>query len=72
MRATTYIKRTGRVQIRFHKPWFRRMLLVIQVEWEVIWDEDYGSHIECERGTVWRDATTQDITHLMKGPIEWA
>lgn len=48
---------TGAIRHRAHKPWFRPVILVLQVEVRTRLDEPY-------RQTDWRDAQIEDFAAL--------
>ena len=55
------MKLTGRTRMRVAKKWFNDHMLVIQVEEEYSHAENFGSYIDVERRTRWRDARVTDI-----------
>lgn len=64
------VTRTGRVRTRLLLRWFRKPLLIMQVEehkkgWYYGPDPNFGA-IDIDR-TEWRDATVEDLTQLTSG-----
>lgn len=52
---------TGRRRFRTIRKWFREYL-VLEVEVEGVISENWGSFVECRRGTWWITASTEHLT----------
>lgn len=58
---------TGRWGFRIHKPWFRKPVMVLQVEVEFErWNGDWGGMAGCDIVKVWRDADVNEAMEIYR------
>lgn len=55
---------TGRRRYRIAHRWGRTDLVVLQIEWSVIYVENLCGMIEAETRNVWHDARAEDVTEI--------